>query len=212
MLFVIESIDGGGKGKQREELVKYFNNKFPNLNISGMEMPFKEGPVYKYIIHDALHSKIKLNKQSWFVAFLLEKVMLLERFQNAKKSKTEHLILDGYYTTTILYQSLLDKVLPLKDAIWFAKYFKIPEADLNFFLDVDVKVALQRKDKEEGHEEGKDIYESDINKQEKLRKGLKRMCKESIFGKWVVINGNNSIIQVRNDLIKEIIKKMKLKI
>lgn len=93
---------------------------------------------------------------------LLDQILYQDAIAKAKNSSNEHFICDGYYTTNIVYNALVNKHLTLSKALAFAKDFQIQEADINIFIDVDPKTALARKKIEPGHNEGLDIYERDL--------------------------------------------------
>lgn len=210
MLIVLESIDGGGKGAQRQKTTEKLKSQLPNsIIVEGLEFPFKGEPIsiYNYLIHDALHNKTKLNNESWFLAFLLEKTLMKESLEKARGNSNYHLICDGYFTTTLVYQSLVDSAIPLKDALYLGDFFKIPKADLNLFLDVDVEVALNRKLKEPGHDEGLDRNEGDIDKQKKIAESFRYLVEKNIWGEWSVVDGNGTLDEV-NELILQKINKI----
>lgn len=204
MFLVLEGIDGAGKGRQRIELTQILKQKFPGL--FSLEFPDHQGVIYKNIIKPALLEKISIPKQAWFPAFALDQILYQDRISKAKNSKEEHFICDGYYTTNIVYNALVNKHLSLAKALAFAKDFKIAEADINIFIDVDPQIALARKKIEPGHNEGLDIYERDLKKQQLLRKSYLKMAQDSIFGKWEVVDGNGSITEVTETILQVLIK------
>lgn len=203
MFIVIDGIDGAGKGRQRNELVRLFADK--NTDVSTTDFPDHEGQVYKHIIHPALHEELELSSQAWFLAFVLDQLLWKKRIEDTIGSKSKHFVSDGYFTTTLAYQCKLSKVMSVDKAISFATQFGIPKPDMILFLDVDPKVAMQRKMDEEGHEEGLDIFERSIEKQEKLRKGFLELAEQNEWTKWVVVDGNQSIQEVTQKIV-EVIK------
>jgi thymidylate kinase len=204
MLIVLESIDGGGKGRQREEVLAQFKNFYPTASITGLEFPDKEHPysIYNYLIHDANHGEVEINEDTRFLGYLIDKVMRREELLDAKGSKETHLICDGYYTTTLVYQCLVDQSISLEKACELGNLFKIPQADLNILLDVDVNIAQDRKANEEGHEEGLDRYESNRDKQKKIHNGFMKLVKNSTYGTWQVVNGNKTVEEVCQSIVQ----------
>lgn len=198
MFIVIEGIDGAGKGRQREELVAALSS---DQIIDTVGFPDHDSVIYHHVIHPAIHDEISIDSKTLFSAFALDQLLWKEKIKKTVKSKTEHFIADGYFTTNIAYQCILEKALQVEDALDYAKLLSIPIPDLVIFLDVDPKIAMQRKLNEEGHTEGLDKYEGSIKKQELLRKAFKNMASDNIFGKWVVINGDKSIEEVRDSII-----------
>jgi dTMP kinase len=206
MFIVIEGIDGAGKGRQRNELVRLYSDT--NSNVGTTDFPDHEGQVYKHIIHPALHEELELSSQAWFLAFVLDQLLWKKRIEDSIGSKTRHFVSDGYFTTTLAYQCKLSKVMTVDEAISFAEKFGIPKPDMIVFLDVDPKVAMQRKLAEEGHEEGLDIFERSIEKQENLRKGFLELAEQNDWTKWAVVDGNHSIQEVTQEIVK-VLKKHK---
>jgi len=202
MFIVIEGIDGAGKGFQREQLVKYLSQKGV---VKTTDFPDHKGSLYKEVIHPAISGDIKVSKSALFLSFALDQLLWQEKIAPYKGSKTEHFIADGYFTTNIVYQSLMSKTFELQQVLHFAETFGIIKPDFNVFLDVDPEIAMGRKEIEEGHDEGLDIYESSFDKQCQIRAGFKKMIEENIFGKWGEIDGNGGRSDVTDGLIKILI-------
>ena len=131
-----------------------------------------------------------------FLGFALDQSLYQEEIIKCIGSKDIHFICDGYFTTNLVYNCLLNKYFEVEKALIFADMFNISKPDLSLFIDVDPEVCLERKRKELGHEMGLDIYERSIEKQKILRQAYKKMIKESIFSKWLEVDGNGSIEEV----------------
>ena len=202
MFIVLDGIDGAGKGRQRLEVCKYLEGKVKKL--STVDFPNHKSPIYKHLVHPALHEEIKLNSSSWLLSFVLEQILMADQINKSVGSKTDFFIADGYFTTTIAYQCLMSKYFTLAQMISLAEIVKMPKPDLAIYIDVDPKEAMQRKAKEEGHDEGMDIFERDLAKQKSLLAAFKKMVKESIFCKWDMVNGNKSIAEVTQSIISRI--------
>lgn len=194
MFIVLDGIDGAGKGRQRYELVNYLTDR--NLQVSTTDFPDHEGQIYKDIIHPALHEEFDMTPHSWFLAFVLDHLLWSSRISPTIKSKKKHFVSDGYFTTTLAYQSKLQKVLTLEESLQFAKRFKMPVPDVVIFLDVDPEVAMQRKLEEEGHDEGLDIFERSLKKQQQIRKAFLDLAKGQVWTKWFIVDGNQTIEEV----------------
>jgi len=199
MFILIEAIDGAGKGQQRNNLVSYLSDKVKELTT--VDFPDHNSVLYEHIIHPAIHQEIKISPESLFLSFALDQMLWQKKITKTKGSKESYFIADGYYTTAIVYQSLMENVLSLEKALDFADTFAIQKPDIAIYLDVDPEVALQRKAKEEGHEEGFDIYERSLAKQKKIRSGFKKLVNEQIFGDWVEVDGSKSIEGVFEQII-----------
>lgn len=199
MFIVLEGIDGAGKGRQRIEITSLLDGRVKELH--SIDFPDHQGVLYNQIIHPALHEEVELTKSGWFLSFALDQVLWQEKLKKAKQSKTEYYIVDGYYTTNIVYQSIVNKYFSLESTLEFARMFEIVEPDLTVFIDVDPEVAMARKMNEEGHDEGLDINERSITKQNKIQTGFKHMVDNQIFGKWESVDGNKSIEEVRDQIM-----------
>lgn len=199
MFIVIDGIDGAGKGRQRTELVKYLTDK--QHVVSTTDFPDHEGQIYKHIIHPALHEEFEMKPQTWFLSFMLDQLLWADKINKSVKSKSKHFISDGYFTTTMVYQCLLTKVMSVKDALKLAKKFELPRPDVIVYVDVDPEIAMKRKLAEDGHEEGLDIFERNIKKQRKLRESFLKLAHDNTWTKWVVVDGNQSIEEVRDSII-----------
>lgn len=202
MFIVLDGIDGAGKGRQRLELCKYLEDKVKKL--STVDFPNHKSPIYKHLIHPALHEEIKLNSSSWLLSFVLDQILMADQINKSVGSKTEYFVADGYFTTTIAYQCLMSKLFAMDEMLDLAKMVKMPKPDIAIFIDVDPKLAMKRKAKEDGHDEGMDIFERDLSKQKLLRAAFKKMVKESILCKWDVVDGSKSIGEVTQSIIKKL--------
>lgn len=200
MFIVLDGIDGAGKGRQRSELVsKLSNNK---QTVQTTDFPDHQGEIYKNVIHPALHEEISLSPQAWFLAFILDQLLWKKKIDETIGSKEKHFISDGYFTTTLAYQCKLSKVMKISEALELAHKFQIPKPDLVIFIDVDPKIAMSRKMIEDGHDEGLDIFERNISKQQKLRQAFTDLATDNIWTDWEIVDGNLSIEDVNKAIIK----------
>jgi len=203
MFIVIDGIDGAGKGRQREELLALLNKEFPKLEISGEEFPV-HNVFYEAVVHPALQGETKLNKTSWVLSYLLDKTMSADRIAPFVGKDNNLFIADGYFTTTIAYQSYLMQQVPLEKLMQYAEDFEIPKPDLCIYLDVDPEIAMARKMKEEGHDEGLDMFEKSLTKQKKLRGIFKEMVKDNVYSKWEMLNGDRDVEPITNEILSVI--------
>lgn len=199
MFIVLEGIDGAGKGRQRNELIKNFDKQ--SIDYGTIDFPDHSGVLYKELIHPAIHNELDLSPKALMLSFILDQMLWQDRITPSKTSKDNHFIVDGYFTTTLVYQCILEEVFVLQDALELADRFEITMPDLNVFLDVDPEIAMQRKGLEEGHDEGLDRYEGNIEKQKKIRGGFLELANNNIFGEWAIIDGNGSIDEVRESIL-----------
>lgn len=197
MFIVLESIDGGGKGKQREVLSKHLQDL--GKVVKSYEFPDHNTSIWNDYLHPALHGKKKLTSGGWFSAFAFEKFLWEEELKKYKGDPSNLFIADGYYTTTLVYQCILQGVPSLDFGVQFAEELGIVKPDLAIYLDVNPKVAMERKNHEEGKED-KDINEGDIEKQYSIQEGFRKLVKENVWCNWEEVDGNGNIEEVR-DLI-----------
>lgn len=207
MFIVFESIDGGGKGYQRIEVASILQKK--GIDIKSAEFPIHDA-FYEQVIHPALQGETKMNSASWVLAYLLDKTRYVDNIKPYLQDVNKLFLVDGYFTTTIAYQSLLMKQIEMNKLIELGDLFEIPKPDLAIFLDVDPQTAIARKHKEEGHEEGPDMFEKSVDKQRKLQQIFKKMVDENIYCPWVKIDGNGKPEEVTNEILK-ILKDKKVK-
>ncbi|MCA9385715.1 hypothetical protein KC717_03645 [Candidatus Dojkabacteria bacterium] len=201
MFIVLESIDGGGKGRQREELVKYLENK--DIQVKSAEFPDHSTPIWDEYLHPALHGEKHMTPGAWFSAFAMEKFLWEEELKKFKGDKNNIFIADGYYTTTLVYQCIIQNKPSLEFGIQFAEQLSIVKPDLAIYLDVHPKTALARKSLEEGKEK-KDMFEEDLEKQVWIQAAFQKMVKEQVWCPWKQVDGNGSIHEVRDATFAEI--------
>lgn len=206
MFIVLESIDGGGKGRQRTELEEYYVSK--GINVKTMGFPDHNNSVWRDYLHPALHGEKVLNKFTWFVSFAFDKAIWQDEIKKYKSDPTNLFIADGYYTTTLVYQCLLQGFPTLDFGIKFAEEMEMVKPDLVLYLDVNPKVAMVRKYNEEGKDQ-KDMFEADIEKQESIRNGFKELVEKNVWCDWKELDGSGSIEEVR-DLVLNEIQELKL--
>jgi len=204
MFIVLEGIDGAGKGRQRLELIEKLRKDKPKVIINSIEFPDHDGFLYKDLIKPVLLEKKSASKYSMFLAFALDQSLYQDEIKKAKGSSTEHFICDGYFTTNLVYNCLLNKFFKIKEAINLANTFGITQPDVSLFIDVEPEICLKRKKQELGHEMGLDIYERSIEKQKTLQEAYKLMIKGQIFGKWLQVDGNSDIESVSKEIIKKL--------
>lgn len=210
MFIVLDGIDGAGKGRQRSELVSSLSDD--KQQVYTTDFPDHQGEIYKNVIHPALHEEITLSPQAWFLAFVLDQLMWKSKIDETIGHRSKHFISDGYFTTTLAYQCELTNVMKVEEALELANKFGIPKPDLVIFIDVDPKIAMSRKMAEDGHDEGLDIFERNISKQQKLRDAFTNMAKKNVWTEWEIIDGNLTIDEVKDNVIKILNRRKLLKI
>ncbi len=204
MFIVLESIDGGGKGRQRDEITSFIQQNHPEFHLKSQGFPL-HNDFYNVLTHRALQGEIEMNNESWILAFLLDKTLETDNIWPHVGTSDSLYLADGYFTTTIAYQAHLMGQIEHEKLLSYAKDFRIPQPDLNIFINVDPEIAMKRKSEEEGHDEGLDMFERSLDKQKRLREIYKLMQSRHEFGDWVEIDGNRSIEEVKSSVL-EVIK------
>lgn len=199
-LCVLEGCDGAGVGTQseilREKLMakdKVLFLRYPDYNDpTGM------------LIHDFLHEKVKLSKESLFCLYALNQLKDKEKIENALE-KGRIALADRYFTTNLAYQCALG--FDLEKAVQFAELFSMPKPDLVIFLKVSPETAMKRKLKEKG---SVDIYEKDLGLQRKVNGMYEKLIREQIFAKeWAVVDGEKNIEGVADEIERIVFPRLK---
>lgn len=199
MFIVLEGIDGAGKGRQREELVRRCTDR--RVAVSSVGFPDHDGFLYRELIHPALHDEKTVSKEGMFLTFALDQLLWQDRIRPCVGSSSRHFIADGYFTTNIVYQCIVHGNFTIDEALRFASTFHIAIPDVTIFLDVDPEVAMARKRSEDGHREGLDLYERSDMMQKAIRAGFLSLVRGRIFGEWSVVNGMGSIEQTTANVL-----------
>jgi thymidylate kinase len=127
--------------------------------------------------------------------FVMDKKMI------AEKRKSEILIADRYFSTTLCYQTL--EGIDMKMALDFAKNFEVEVPDAIFYLDVDPDIAIKRK---HGEDKEKNFREKDFDFIRKTAKQYKMLVEKQVWGKWINIDGNKGIEEITKNIYNEILK------
>ena len=207
MFIVLDAIDGAGKGHQRIEISDRLKKEF-GLVVKSEEFPVHNA-FYEVVIHLALQEEATMNGPSWILSFLLDKTLQAPKIEKYVGKNDNLYLADGYFTTTIAYQSLLMKQIKLGKLLQYSEEFAIPKPDFAIYLDVDPEIALARKEKEEGHEEGLDMFEKSLGKQKQLREIFRRMVREQIYCEWEEVDGNGKPEEVTDSII-DVFRKRKI--
>ena len=189
MLIVLEGLDGAGKSTQVRKLKKYLEERTGKLEY--VHFPRYDAPVYGGLIsrflkgdfgsNDAVHPQL--------VALLFAE----DRHGAAPHIKEVlegggNVLLDRYVYSNIAYQCAKledeEEREALRQWIFDTEYgvFGLPVPDLNIFLDVPVgfvekKLGAQRKGDDRAYlDGGKDIHESDIGFQKRVRSMYLTQC------------------------------------
>src|ERR1035437_2381014 len=198
----LEGIDGSGKTIQSnlltESLIKSGKEVFLTKNPT-------EGELGKFI-RKALQGKVELPLVSFQYLFSADRqIQQLDIVDHLKKG--DIVISDRYYWSSVAYGVADKEGVNYEDTVKLemiaqsilSMYNQFIVPDVTFYLDVSIETGLLRRhdtDKE------KELYEN-TEKLKKIKKGydwlLKQYPKE-----FVKLNGEKSIEEVQNDLLKNL--------
>jgi len=193
LLCVIEGLDGAGGSTQTNLLKKFFKEK----NIPYV---FVKSPEYKTeigkSIRDYLEGKINLKPGQAFLLFALD---VLKSVPMIKKGLEENklVVADRYITSTIAYQCA--NGFSFESALNFTKSHDYPKPDAIIFIDIKPETSMKRKLKEHGK---LDRHEKDLKFLKKVRNFYLKEIKENILGKWFIVDGERSIEEVHEDIVR----------
>lgn len=194
MFYVIEGIDGAGCETQGKNLVKMLQNSGKKASL--IKYPDYERNVGK-LIKEFLYQNKDLTAQQQFLLYTMQFIM--DKQMIAEKRKTEILIADRYFTTTLCYQTL--EGINLNWALEYAKNFEIEKPEAVFYLDVDPDIAISRKS---GEAKEKNRREKDFEFIRKTYKQYDYLVKNQVWTKWIRINGNLGIDEITKEIYNKI--------
>lgn len=195
---VIEGIDGCGGQTQTNLLQEHFKKE---------ETLFLSFPAYKTelgnIVDLFLHKKIVYTEKSvellvYFSDILQFKQEILKALKEGK-----NVICDRYFTSTIVFQSL-DKEDNLNKILKLNEMFELPAPDICFLLDISGEESQKRKSFEKKGFENLDRNEGNLIFMKSIREQYLKIAKEQIFCRWEIINGEKSINEVFDNIIKKL--------
>lgn len=206
MYLCVEGIDGSGKTTQVEELAKYFEKK--GREVVRTREPRKEG-IIGDIVQKVLTGKIKMPSLALQYLFSTDRVLHHEEIITPSLREGKVVISDRCFWSAIVY-GILDRegwndpnaahfLLIAHSVLSMYHQFIVP--DFTFCLNISLKTAFLRISKKNDRIE---IYE-DKDKLHRLIKGYDWLSKK-FKNEVTVINGNKSVGEVNESIIKEISK------
>jgi dTMP kinase len=174
-MIVIEGLDGAGK----TTIAKYLEKE--------LDLKLYKFPDYKgfSILEDFLKGKIKLKDKSSFLIFLAN---IMEKIDKNKEG-----IYDRYIFSTIAYATTID----VEKAMKIVELLDFPKPYVVLYFDVKPQTALERK-----KNLGKKL--SVREKIENLNKVYKRyhyMLSKSFYAKWLLIDANKELDEVKKQAL-----------
>jgi len=185
---VFEGLDGSGTSTQSALLKKALGDS------CFLDQEPSDGYIGK-MLREILEQKKKVNPITLLQLFLADRVDH-QNILKEKLSQGQNVIFTRYIVSTLAYQGIH---FDTGDLYEFNKNFKVP--DYTFFLEVDPKTSLKRKDG------GKDLFENfeTLNKVTENYKKAIDLLKTKGW-KIFILNGLNTPEAVHSQ-IKEILKK-----
>lgn len=180
---IIDGLDGAGSSTQTELLKEYFaKSKIPSVFVRS---PDYDHPIGQ-LISDYLHEKFELSNDQAFLVFAIDALNSVPKIRDGLKDG-KIVVADRYMTSTIAYHC--SRGFSFEDAMKLAELLKYPEADLIIFIDVKPETGMNRKIEQR---KKLDKYEGDLEFLKRVREFYLREIKESVLGKWIVIDGGKS--------------------
>jgi len=192
---VIDGLDGSGKGTQTKFLIEHFKEN--NIPFEFIKSPNYETPVGK-TYRRYLDGEFEMKTDSVFLLVASDVIMNKPKIERATK-EGKIIIAERYITATIAFQCA--NGFPYEKAIKLVELMEYPKPDLIIFINVKPETGMKRKFDEEGK---LDRHEKDLEFLRKVREFYLREIKESVLGKWVVIDGERSKKEVHEDILKVI--------
>lgn len=206
MFVVIEGIDGAGCETQAKSVSQLLTTNY-QLSTSLIKFPHYDTPVGKMIKdHLYLNQKMSVNEQFllYTLQFIFDAVEIRKSQtlnpKSQSNSKSQILIADRYFTTTLCYQTLegFDEAFALQ----YAEQFGIVKPDMVFFLDVTPETAIKWK---YGEDKEKNFREKDHDFIKKTYVKYQDLVKRQVWTKWVRINGEQPKEKVTQEILNHLI-------
>jgi dTMP kinase len=186
---VIEGINGAGGETQSKRLVSYLESR--GIHAVRIHYPEYGNPIGN-AIRDYLFGKFDPSPITLFLLYASDMAKDAARVESLLQKGT-WVVADRHFTSTLAYQSLVMKALPLEKALKFAEVVGIPRPDAILYLRVSVATSVKRKLQE--HKK-LDRHESDSAFQERIQEAYEELARKSVLGRWTVIDAEPPIGQV----------------
>ncbi len=216
---VIEGLDGSGKSTQIKLIKSYFKKN--NIPYKYLHFPRTDSPIFGEMVAKFLRGDLgKINEVDPYLVALL----YAGDRENAKTTINEWLknnlvLVDRYVYSNMAFQCAKIDDIKEKNKLrdWIRKmefdYFKIPQPDLNLYLDVPFeftknKLSNNRQGDDREYLNGKtDIHEESIDFQEKVRQEYLYLAKNEPNYKIINCKKNEFEILEPQEILNKIIDK-----
>lgn len=187
-LIVLEGIDGSGKTTIAKRLKEYLIDSEYNALL------FREPSDSEYgkKIREIAENKSKIPIEEELNYFIMDRKWNVENNILPNLAQNRVIILDRYFFSTACYQGA--RGLNMEDILKINREFA-PEPDYVFIIDIDVKTALSRINK--NREKTVKLFEKE-GFLKKVRKNYLKLKGNNIY----IINGDDKIDNILNNIIK----------
>jgi dTMP kinase len=219
---VIEGLDGSGKSTQLKMLRKYLEDH--KINYEYLHFPRTDSRIFGDLVSRFLRGELgDINTVNPYLVSLIyagdrndAKYKIIDWLKEDKL-----VIVDRYVYSNIAFQcaKLEDMAEKEKLSEWIKdleyNYYKIPEPELNIFLNVPFEftrknLANQRQGVDRDYLNGKeDIHEKDIGFQEKVRSIYLHEVKKDSHLKIIDCADNNGEMSDPKDIFSKILELLK---
>lgn len=195
-LINIEGEEGCGKTSHMPFLVEHLRQMgfrvFPTREPGGTSISEQ----IRDVIHDLKNAEMHPRTET--LLYQSARSQIVEQVIKPRLKDGEIIISDRFFDSTIAYQGFghQQDIKKINSLVEYATGGLTP--DLTILLDVDTEIGLARKNGDKDWNR-MDAYALDFHK--RVRLGYLKMA--SVDARWVVINANNGIEEVRRDLIRE---------
>lgn len=200
-LINLEGGEGCGKTSQIPFLVEYLRSK--GFDIFPLREP--GGTSISEQIRDVLHDlkNAEMHPRTETLLYQAARAQIVEQQIKSRLKEGQIIICDRFYDSTVAYQGFgrCQDILVVNRLVEYATGGLTP--DLTVLLDVDVEIGLARKETEK---EWNRMDAMDKEFHQRVKEGYLKMA--NIDARWVVVNANNRIEQVRMDLVREVTNRL----
>ena len=196
-LITFEGGEGAGKSTLIENLKKYFDEHDVDYVLTREPGGLK---ICEDIRNILKYSTEEFSKKTEILLFSASRAELVENFIKPKLAEGKIVLCDRFFDSTRVYQGYAngisdDEIMKITN---FATDGIVPH--VTFFLDIDPKVAFERKG---GQDKGDRIEERDLSYHYMVRDGFKMLAKKE--KRIVTLDATQS----REQLLFEVLEKLR---